>query len=373
MIDMETGKYVTKTSDFAANAIPGVRMYENAKPSDYLKMIMAVDNGNLDFSAEQTERLLARMPETMVGIKANSRGALEFSALKKADFLSPSNPAGSSVKGSGLVEILTSDTIMEGAMPYTSARNILEVWRAKSGAEQIPFFSARKAAKSVAPNADAIDLAETIGKKLAVVKEYKLMCTLDKGILADASVDIKAAAFREMGASMEIALDQEAVTNLLTYCYGTDTTATAGNSLKGLNNARGQVGKNGFRATGALMAPMFEADALNAMAVPAYNDRAQAVGENASLIRFAGMDLGCDGSTGLDWANANDIGAIVVDKFHSSHIILREDMTTADFDNVTKYALQPTVVSRFCVAEPVDSDKSSVNNKGATVRVKLTS
>ena len=199
------------------------------------------------------------------------------------------------------------------------------------------------------------------------------MCTLDKGILADASVDVKAAAFREMGASMEIALDQEAVTNVLTYCYGTDTTTTAGNSLKGLNSARGQVGKNGFRATGALMAPMFEADALNAMAVPAYNDRAQAVGENASLIRFAGMDLGVDGSTGLDWANANDIGAIVVDKYHSSHIIIREDMTSQDYDNVTKYAIQPTVVSRFCVAEPVDSDKASINNKGATVRVKLTS
>ena len=370
---METGKYVTKTSDFAANAIPGVNQYAHAGPSTYLKAVMAMDNGNLEFSADQTERLMRLMPESMVGMKTNSRGALEFSVMKKADFLSPSNPAGTSVKGSGVVDILVADTIMEGAMPYTSARNILEVWRAKSGAEQIPFFSARKGAKSVAPNADALDLAETIGKKLAVVKEYKLMCTLDKGILADASVDVKAAAIKEMGASMEIALDQEAVTNLLTYCYGTDVTATAGNSLKGLNTARGQIGKNGYRATGALMAPMFEADALNAMAVPAYNDRAQAVGENASLIRFAGMDLGVDGSTGIDWASANDIGALVVDKFHSSHIIIREDMTMGDFDNVTKYAEQPTVVSRFCVAEPVDSDKASINNKGACVRVKLTS
>ena len=371
---METGKTVTKVTDFAANAIPGVNQYQNAKPSDLLKMIMAVDNGNLDFSAEQTERLMARMPDQMVGMKANSRGALEFSVYKKADFLSPSNPAGSSIKGAGLVPILVSDVIQEGAMPFCSARKILEVWRANSGAEQIPFFSARKGAKSVAPNADALDLTQTIGKKLAVVKEYKLMCTLDKGLLADASVDIKAAAFREMGASMEIALNQEAVTNLLTYCYGTDTTATAGNSLKGLNSARGQVGKNGFRATGALMAPMFEADALNAMAVPAYNERAQGVGENGDLIRFAGMDLGCDGSTGLDWASANDIGAIVVDKYHSSHIVIREDLGMGDtFDNITKYALQPTVVSRFCVAEPVDDDKSTLNNKGATVRVKLTS
>ena len=371
---METGKYVTKVSDFAANAIPGVNQYAHGTPSDFLKMIMAVDNGNLDFSAEQTERLMARMPDQMVGMKANSRGALEFSVMKKADFLSPSNPQGSSVKGSGIVPILVSDVIQEGAMPYCSARNILEVWRANSGAEQIPFFSARKGAKSVAPNADAVDLAETIGKKLAIVKEYKLMCTLDKGLLADASVDIKAAAFREMGASIEIALDQEAITNLLTYCYGTDTTITAGNALKGLNNARGQVGKNGFRATGALMAPMFEADALNSMAVPAYNERAQSVGENASLLRFAGLDLGVDGSTGMDWASANDIGAIVVDKYHSSHIVIREDLGMGEtFDNITKYALQPTIVSRFCVAEPVDSDKSTINNKGATVRVKLTS
>ena len=370
---METGKYVTKTSDYAANAIPGVAQYAKAAPSTYLKTIMAADNGNLDFSAEQTERIMQFMPDQMVGMKANSRGALEFSVMKKADFLSPSNPAGSSVKGSGVVDILVADTIMEGAMPYTSARNILEVWRAKSGAEQIPFFSARNAAKSVAPNADAIDLAETLGKKLAVVHEYKLMCTLDKGILADASVDVKAASIKEMGASMEIALDQEAITNLNTYHYTTDTTAVSAKALEGLNNARGQVGKNGFRATGALIAPMFEAAALNSMAVPAYNERAQAVGENASLLRFAGMDLGVDGSTGLDWASANDIGALVVDKYHSSHIILREDMTLGEFDNVTKYALQPTIVSRFCVAEPVDSDKSAINNKGACVRVKLTS
>ena len=62
---METGKYVTKTSDFAANAIPGVNQYANAKPSTYLKAIMAADNGNLDFSAEATERLMRLMPVTV--------------------------------------------------------------------------------------------------------------------------------------------------------------------------------------------------------------------------------------------------------------------------------------------------------------------
>ena len=363
---METGKYISKTCDFAGNAIP-VGMYDRASPSTLLKSLMAVDNGNLDFSQEDLENVMKFMPEQMVGMKANKKGALEFSVYKKADFLSPTGPAGTSVKGSGVVDILVADTIMEGAMPYTSARNVLEVWRAKSGAEQIPFFTARKGAKSIAPNADAADLAESMGVVTAIPKEYKLMCSLDKGILADASVDVKAAAIREMGASMEIALEQEAVDVALANAFGTATSAATADALKGLNLARGQVGKNGFRATGALIAPMFEANALNAMAVPAYNDRAQAVGENASLIKFAGLDLGVTGATGMDWGTATNVGALVVDKTHGPHIIMREDMTVGEFDNITKYALQPTVVSRFCVVAPVETKKQ--DNKGAVVKV----
>lgn len=366
---METGKYISKTSDFAANAIPGVAQYGKAAPSTLLKAIMSVDDGNLDFSAEQTRRIVDMMPERMVGMKANTKGALEFSVYKMADFLSPTGPAGSSIKGSGIVDILVADTIMEGAMPYTSARNVLETWRVSTSATQVPFFTARKGAKAVAPNADAEDLAQSIGKKLAQVKDYKLMCTLDKGLLADASIDIKAAAIKEMGASMEITLDQEAVSNCITNAYGTAVSVAAADALKGLNQARGQIGKNGFRATGALIAPMFEAYALNSMAVPAYNDRAQGVGENGSLIRFAGLELGADGSTGLDWGTSTNVGAVVVDKTHAAHIIIREDMTLAEFDNITKYALQPTVVSRFCVAEPIDDNKATINNKGATVKV----
>ena len=363
---MENGKYISKTADFAGNAIP-VGMYDKASPSQLLKTIMAVDNGNLDFTKEETENLMKFMPETMVGMKANKRGALEFSTYTKADFLAPSGPAGSTIKGSGIVDILVADTIMEGAMPYTSARNILEVWRINGGSEQIPFFTSRKGAKTLAPNGDALDLAQGIGKVNAVPDEYKVMCTLDKGLLRDASVDVKAAAIREMGATMEIALEQKAVDVCLANAYGTATSAATADALKGLNLARGQIGKNGFRATGALIAPMFEANALNSMAVPAYNDRAQAVGENASLIKFAGMALGVSGATGLDWGTATNVGALVVDKTHAPHIIMREDMTLGEFDNVTKYAEQPTVVSRFCVVAPVETKKQ--DNLGACIKV----
>ena len=365
---MENGKYLPKTADFAANALP-VGMYDHAKPSTLLKTIMSAEKaaGSLDFSAEMTEKIIARMPEHMVGIKANSNGALEFSEFKRADFLSPTNPNGSTIRGAGLVPILVSDTVMEGAMPFTSARNVLEVWRTSAGAQQVPFFTARKAAKAVAPNADALDLAEGIGKALAIPEEYKIMCTLDKGILADASVDIKAAAIKELGATLEIALDQKAIDVCLANAYGTATSCATADALKGLNLARGQIGKNGFRATGALIAPMFEAYALNSMAVPAYNDRAQGVGENATLLRFAGMDLGVDGSTGLDWGTSTNVGAIAVDKTHAPHIILREDMALDDFDNVTKYAEQVVAVSRFDVVAPVETKKQ--DNKGACVKV----
>lgn len=364
---METGKYVSKICDFAGNSIP-VGMYAHSKPSELLRRIMEVADGNLDFSAEETENLMKFMPEQMVGLKAGKRGALEFSVYRKADFLSPTGPAGSTIKGSGVVDILTADTVVEGAQPYMSARKVLEVWRAKGGAEQIPFFTARKGAKVVAPNADAEDLAQSLGKVLAEPVERKLMCSLDKGLLQDAPVDVKAAAIREMGASIEIALEQEAVDVAIANAYGTATTVATADALKGLNLARGQVGKNGFRASGALISPMFEAYALNSMAVPAYNERAQEVGEYASLLRFAGLDLGVSGATGMDWGASTNIGAIVVDRTHGPHIIMREDMTLGEYDNITKYVIQPTVVSRFCVVAPVEPKK--LDNKGATVLVK---
>jgi len=364
---MESGKYISKPCDFAGNAIP-VGMYDRASPSQLLKSILAVNNGNLEFSKEETENLMKFMPDKLVGMKAGPRGALEFTAYTKADFLSPSGPAGTTIKGSGVVDILVADTIMEGAMPYTAARNIFEVWRATGGATQVPFFTSRKGAKKSAPNADAQDLAETIGVVTAVPQEHKLMCTLDKGILQDASVDVKAAAIREMGASMEIAVEQEAVDVALANAYATPTSVATADALKGLNLARGQVGKNGFRATGALIAPMFEAHALNSMAVPAYNERAQGVGENASLLKFAGLNLGASGADGLDWGASNNVGAIVVDRTHGPHIIMREDMTFGDYDNITKFAEQPTLVSRFVVVAPVEAKRA--DNRGATVLVK---
>lgn len=366
---METGKYVTKTTDFAANMCPEARMYANSTPEDLFKVIASADreNGSLDFSKEMTERIMQFMPEKMVGMKANSKGALEFSVYTKADFLSPTGAAGSTIKGSGIIDVLTTDLVMSGAMPFTSARNILETWRVDTGAVQVPFFTPRVAAKAVAPNADAVDLAQNMGKALAEPEEYKLMCTLDKGILADASVDIMAAAIKEMGAAMEIALDQKAIDVCLANAYATATSVATADALKGLNLARGQVGKNGFRATGALIAPLFEAYALNSMAVPAYNDRAQGVGENASLVRFAGLDLGPDGSTGLDWGTSTNVGALVVDKTHAPHIIMRDDLSLSDFDNVTKYARQPTLVSRFTVVAATETKKTA--NAGAVVKV----
>ena len=365
---METGKFVSKTSDFAGNAL-GVGMYAHATPSDLLKRIMSAEkmNGGLDFSKEETEKLLQGMPDKMVGIKADKRGALEFSAYTKADFLSPTGAGGSTIKGSGIVDILVADTIMEGAMPYTAARNILEVWRITAGAEQIPFFTARKAAEKVAPNADAVDLAEGIGVVSATPDEYKVMCTLDKGVLYDSSVDVKAAAIREMGAAMEIALDNAAVSICAANASSTTVSCAEADALKGLNKGRAQVGVNGFRATGALINPMFEANALNSMAIPAYNETAQGIGINANLIKFAGLDLGVTGASSLDWGTSSDVGAIVVDKTHAAHIIMREDMTIGEFDNVTKYALQPTVVSRWTVVAPVTSKKG--DNKGAMVKV----
>ncbi len=106
--------YLSKPTMFAADAIPGVAMYQHSTPSDLFRAIANVDNGNLDFSAEDTERIMSRMPEQMVGVKSDSKGRLDFSVYKKADFLSPTNPNGSSIVGSGVVSVIAADVVMEG-------------------------------------------------------------------------------------------------------------------------------------------------------------------------------------------------------------------------------------------------------------------
>ncbi len=365
---METGKTVTKVSNFAGDSLP-VGMYSKASPSTLLKRIMAAEqmNGSLDFSAEETERIMQGMPEVMVGMKADSKGRMEFSALKRADFLNPQNPQGSTVKGSGLISILTADVVAEGAMPYTAARNVLSTVRMTGGAEQIPFFTARPKADEVSPGADAYDLAQGLGKALAIPKQYRLMASLDKGLLADSSLDVKVNVLREMGACTEIAIEEEAVSVCKANAYSTATTCSATDALKGLNLARGQVGVNKYRASGAIISPMFEAQALNSMAVPAYNETAQGIGTNANLLRFAGLDLGVSGASGLAWASSSDVGALVVDKSRAPVIAIREDLSADEFDNVTKNLLQPCVTTRFCVVPLVEGKKT--DNKGAVVEV----
>lgn len=69
----------------------------------------------------------------------------------------------------------------------------------------------------------------------------------------------------------------------------------------------------------------------------------------------------------MDWGTSTNVGALVVDKSHAPKIIMRTDMFNDEYDNTTKYALQPVCVSRFTVVAPVDSKKNA--NAGAVVKV----
>ena len=361
---------IVKRTFFGADAIPGMSRieYATSSPGRLLADFIDIGGGNTELSDRELHEFCRIMPERMTGIDYTSKGRIAFKSYSRADFLG-TGTNGSTIAGSGIVPILVGDTIMSGAMAYVAARDVVKVIRMKTETETLPFFTKRQYASSKAPATDMVDIAQDMGKALMQVKTYGLTAGLDKGLIADASGDVISSVLSEMGGTMEQTIDRVVLKALLTDVSESQASATAVDALSTLGLARGTVGSNGFVPTGALVNPMFMAHAMNKMYVPAYNETAQnrALGGSPNITDWLGLKIGQSGvnpgaSATWGWGTAAYVGGIVIDANHIGALGLREDMVFEEFDNVTKYLMNPTLTSRFCWATAKDADKSGRTN-----------
>lgn len=363
---------IVKETFFAADMCPEVKQYSHMKASTMLSMLVRnSDRGEpLSYSKATAERLANCLPKEMVGLAVNSKGGVCFSKQATADFLG-AGTAGSTIAGSGIAPILVMDSIMEGAMAYTCARDILPVVQMRSETETMPFFTARGTVPASAYGAEAYDLAQEIGKGKAEAKSYKLTCGIAGELLADAQGDLLASALKEMGGTMELTLDSVAINGLIDNAYATTSAAaTVADALKGLIAGQGAVGGLGYRPDAAIMEPIFCANVM-ASFIPSYNPIAQEWVANTNILaKWGGMKLGRSGitpttATDWRWTTAGDAGALVIDSTKAGKIGLREDMKFDQFENIVKWITNPVLISRFCYVAPVDAVKTARNNKGA--------
>jgi hypothetical protein len=364
---------------FAADMIPGNanKTYSYQKPGEILARLVDIGQGNLELDHRQMAEFASGMPEVMTGVDFSSKGEMKFKSYTKNDFLG-TGTNGSSIAGSGIVSILAADTIMEGAMPFVSARKVVKTLNMRTETETVPFFTSRRYLKAKSSGADATDLAENLGKAILQAETYSVTCGLDKGLLKDASGDLTASVLKEMGGSMEMTLDRLVVSGLLATSDTVEASVAADDALSGLLFARGQVGANGFMPSGAICTPMFMAKALAKAVIPAYNENAQALQLGSGAVnRWFGMELGESGITAdadktsekWGWGAANDNGAIVLDNTRAGVLGIRADMEFEEFDNITKYILNPVLTSRFAWVSAADIAKTTRTNAKAVVRV----
>ena len=375
---MET---ITKTSRyFAADMIPAVNQYEHMGPSEMLAELVnrSRDHGAaaMSYSQADREQLGRLLPKQMVGMKEQDDGRVGFYSSNVADFLGQGT-AGSNILGSGIMPVLAYDTIMEGAKAFACCRDMLTVVRMKSETQTFPFMTKVGYASPKSYSAEAMDLAQDIGKKTASAQTYGVSCSVAGELLADAQGDILAAALREIGATMEQTLERTCIQGLVGESAQSATAALTTGELKALILANGTVGAAGFRPDAAIVSPMFAASMM-AQFVPAYNPIAQqwVAGSNI-LADWGGMKIGRSGiaaSTAANWrwTSANDTGALVLDTTKAGYLGIREDMAVDEFDDVIKYLKRPVAISRFVYAPAVDDTNSKRTNGNAVCAITAT-
>lgn len=373
-----------KRTFYAADMVDGGARteYAHKTPSQLLADIIDIGGGNLDFGASEMREFGRIMPEKMVGVSYGSRGEAVIKSYSRNDFLG-AGTNGSTISGSGIVDILVGDTIMEGAMAYTCARQVVKTIRMRTETETVPFFTSRKYASQKAPGAEMEDLAQDLGKSLLQAKVYSFTSGLDKGLLQDASGDLKASVLKEMGGGMEMTIDRLVLSALLDNAGQTADAATADDALKAFAFARGKIGKEGFIANAAIVSPMAMAYMMNKLYIPAYNEVAQNMALSSApdgglVTSWLGLKIGQSGvqpngtKTAYDWGSANDYGGVVFDNTKIGVLGIREDMNFSEFDNITKYLLNPCLVSRFDFAVSKDAVKTGRNNLKSACLIKET-
>jgi len=355
---MDSGNKIAVTGNFAADEFPQVDQYKYGSPSYYLNKIIAAGNGNLEFSESKAKALMRYLPSKMVGMKSTGK-ATEYSIVEVAECF---KGAQDGLIGSGIVNVLVSDVIAEGAQGVASMRQIMNVLNMGSGAVKFPAWTKRKPAPIKAKNAEYADIAQDLMTTLIDTKEYGYTATISNSILEDTSGSFMSSVLREMGAGMELTIDKAALEALINFSGTANAVSKAvGDALSGLTIARAKVAKNGYNATAAAVSPMFMAQMINTY-IPGNVDRAMSLTiEGVSLPKFAGLAIGetatvPSGSVVFDWEAVGNVGAIAFDPSRAPIIGMRKDITFDEFDNILKYATNPTVIMRFGMSDPMKAE-----------------
>lgn len=348
-------------------------------PSRLLGLLAKATDGQFErVDPSMRTTLQAYMPETIVGLATSSKGEVNLSSYKTANLLGEGNQ-GISIPGSGIAQILIGDSIMEGAMSFTSFRESLDKTMMTSDTKTVPFFTKRAKIPECAQKADAYDIAQDLGHSTLRAKTFKACASVAGELLSDSQgIDLFPSVLKELGGDMELTLDAYCMTKMLASASASPVTAPAtGGALQAIATAQGVIGKGGYKPNKVIMSPMFSVELMKQF-IPAYNAPAQEGMYSESLLaRWMGLEIRRSGSTPndstpWDWSKANDVGAIVFDSSKAGLLGIREDMLMTEYEDVIKWVSTKGLISRYDFASTIDENLPKRNNRNASILIKRT-
>ena len=378
----DSTKIIPKMAFYAAEQAGLRNQYSEVPASKQLELMLSVENGRYEKDAVK-----AMLPERMTAMSFDGgKGEAHLTIKKTADFFVPgSGVENTTVSGMGVIPILVADTIMEGAYPNVCAREALNVRNMNSNVETVPFFTAKSYVPISAPGADAYDLMQNVGHFTLKAARHTLKASLGKELIKDAQPDIAASVLKEMGGSMELTINRECYSNIITKQSNTAlTVGTAGTGgtteMPAVMVAASTVDKAGFRADTCVAIPMFWGRMMGNL-IPAYNVMAQQQVELSRKFNYGGInfhkmgsamdtDVAAAATYPITYGTSGSYGAFVYEKNRIGMLGLREDMIAEEFDDVVKYLTVPVLTSRFNWGFATDENTSSITNAKAFVMLK---
>ena len=389
----ESSKFMTKSDNafyFASEAGEyGAHQYDKIGPGRQLEMVLSIIEGRA--TPRQQASFMHQLPDVLAYTDFDTQGYPIYKEVSKKDvnFVGPATGQNAStVKGLGLVPLLAADSVMEGAAPLVCAREFFERQQMTSPNMSMPFFTATGYAKPSGPGAEAVDLAQDIGKNMLKCFTYRVKAGLSTELVNDSAANIKSAALKELGKWQENTMNQVAFTKMIDFA-GRDVSMGASgdctNMVDAVLKARAGILKDGFNPNKVVLWPTGEYLFFKQLN-PFYNVQAMQLAEQGGPIKFGKMSYYTtavsaaaantiyaqgsaisasyvfDGTTTSTSKAAGSIYAMVADSDRCGRLGILEDMEMVDYSDPIKYLEVPIVNTRWDIAMAIDDQVSTRTN-----------
>jgi hypothetical protein len=327
------------------------------------------------------------LPEVMAYTTFDSHGRATLGEVKtkEVDFVGPASGASAStVKGLGLVPLLASDSIMEGAAPLVCARDFFEKQTMTGPNEAMAFFTKTPYLLPNASGSEATDIAEDVGKNMLYCKTFRAMAKIGKELLKDSSANLKSSALTEIGKAHEMTINRHCFTKLIDFAGRDVSMGASGNAtnmIDAILYARKGILNDGFIPNKCVLWPTGEYLTFKQLN-PFYNEKAQDAAEMNQPLKWGKMlyyttavsagaayEVGSistaytfDGTTTSTSKAAGSIYAMVADTTRCGRLGILEDMEMEEFDDPIKYLEVPIVNARWDFATAADDQKTGRTN-----------